>query len=170
MIKLTFIIITAAIAGIIWLRTIWARQKNRNASKKIVEDLKSGKHDIESYAESLDIFICSKSFQSDFDTAVTKKYLNSLAEKKLLEKYFILHGDFNGNKNGIVIAEVMAKDSVSLAGKEAEIDIFYPCWLYITVNEKDKQIVFRSTFPESKDHHHLLEDLAGEIYVQCLKN
>ena len=67
MIKLTIGIVVLLAAGIIWLRAQWARSKNSNAANEIINDLKSGKYVIESYAESLGIMISSKPFPAAFD-------------------------------------------------------------------------------------------------------
>jgi hypothetical protein len=170
MIKLIIGIIIFLAAGITWLRVQWGRSKNKNTSKKIVEDLKSGKYEIESYAEALSIMICSKPISQQIDISGIKKYLDSLSSKKLSDKYMIEFGDMNVNGNGILIGEAVTKDFIQTPNGNKEIDVFYPCWLYIDMNEDRNEISFKSTFPENKDHHYLLQDLSLEIYKQCMKN
>ena len=165
-IKITIGIIVFLIIGITWLRVQWGRSKNQNASRQIVEDLKSGKYVIESYADSLNIMIWSKLVSEEINTAGIKHYLHSLNGKKVLDKFTVQYGDFNQNNKGIIIGEGSVKDTIH----DKEIDVFYPCWLYIDINESNKEVSFRSTFPENKDHHYLLEELSQEIYNQCMKS
>ncbi len=169
MIKLTIAIIIAAIAGLAWLRTIWAKKKNRNVSKKIVGDLKSGKHNVESYADSLDMTICSRPLPEEVNLVAAKQYFNSLGGKKVLNKFDIAHGEMNENRNGIVVAEGTTRGFLQAPGTDTEVNLTYPCWLYVSIHEKDKLVSFRSVMPENADHHQLLEDLSGEIYKQCMK-
>lgn len=162
MIKLTIAIALLAAGGIVWLRSEWGRSKNKNASKQIIDDLKSGKFVIESYADSLNILISSIRINSEMDWAAIKQKLNLLAGKKLLEKFQIDYADSNENNKAIVIGEAISKDYI----QEKEINIFFPCWLYVELNADNNELQFKSTFPESKDHHYLLEDLANELYKQ----
>ncbi|HMK26971.1 MAG TPA: hypothetical protein VK483_13150 [Chitinophagaceae bacterium] len=170
MIKLIIGIIVLLVAGIAWLRVQWGRSRNKNTSKQIIEDLQSGKYVIESYAESLGIMICSRSVSQPMDATAIKQYLHSLKGKKLSDKFNIEYGDMNENSKGIVIGEAITKDFIQAPNGNKEIDIFYPCWLYIDVNENNKEVSFKSTYPENKDHHYLLEDLSQVIYDQCMKN
>jgi hypothetical protein len=156
-------------AGIVWLRVQWARSKNSNTSQKIVADLQSSKYVIESYADSLSIMIRTKTILQPLNPTVVREYLHSLIGKKPLNKFMIRYGDMNENAKGIVIGEGAVKDSIQMPGQNKEIDVFYPCWLYIEMNENGTEVSFKSTFPENKDHHYLLEELSGEIYDQCMK-
>lgn len=166
MIKLSIAIIVLLVVAVAWLRSQWGRSKNKNASKQIIDDLKSGKYVIESYADSLNIMICTKAAPQQINMARIKQYLHALTDKKTAGKFTIQYADMNDNKKGIVIGEGLVKDIVH----NKQMDVFYPCWIYIEVNEDSKEVAFRSTFPENKDHHYLLEDLSGEIYNQCMKN
>ena len=62
MIKITIAIVVLLAAGVVWLRAQWARSKNSSAANEIINDLKSGKYVIESYAETLGILISTKPF------------------------------------------------------------------------------------------------------------
>lgn len=150
----------------IWIRSQWGRSKNNSTAKQIIDDLKSGKYVIESYAESLGILICTKVLPKEADLKQMKTKLQAFIGKQLLSKYKIEYADLNDNGNGIIIAEAKGKELVPVYGGNKEIEIHFPCWLYIQADQDNARIEFKSTFPESKDHHYLLEDLAAEIYKQ----
>ena len=162
--KIIFGLLILLFVAIVWIRMQWGRSKNKNQSKKIVDDLKSGKHDIESYAEALSIMIFSKPVQQEIEGQKLKHYLQSLSGKKTLNKFTVEYGDMNENKKGIVIGEGFVKDTIH----DRQVDVFYPCWIYIDIDGNN--ISFKSVFPENKDHHYLLEDLSTEIYNQAIKN
>lgn len=169
MIKTTIAIIVLLGAGIIWLRAQWARSKNSSAANEIINDLKSGKYVIESYAESLGIMISSKPFPAAFDPASAKRKLQELTGKLVHEKFSIRYADMNEAGKGIVIAEAKSKDIIAGYGGNKEIDIHFPCWLYIDADREAGKLDFRSTFPENKDHHYLLEDLSAAISQQLMQ-
>ncbi len=169
MIKLTIGIVILLAAGATWARAHWGKSKNRQTVNSIIADLKSGKFVIESYADSLNIMICSNVCSGEFDLPSVKKYLNTLVNKKVLDKFTVHYADISSKKNGIVLSEVVIKEYVGLPDNERKIDIYFPCWLYIHFDEEKKEVLFKSTFPENKDHHYLLEDLSQEIYQQGYK-
>jgi hypothetical protein len=162
--KLIIGILGLIFIGIVWLRMQWGRSRNTNQSKKIIDNLTTGKHAIESYADALNIMIVSKPIPQLIDIQKIKQNLRSLSNKKILNKFTIQYGDANAWGKGIVIGEGLVKDIVN----DRQIDVFYPCWIYIDMDETS--ISFKSTFPENKDHHYLLEDMSVEIYNQCIKN
>jgi hypothetical protein len=164
MIKLTIAIAVLLAAGLVWLRAQWARSKNSNAANEIINDLQSGKFVIESYADALGIMICSKALPQAFDPGSAKVRLQELAGKKIRDQYSIRYADMNAAGKGIVIAEAASKDIVAGYGGNKEIDIHFPCWIYIDARAEANVVDFRSTFPENKDHHFLLEDFASEIH------
>ncbi len=170
MIKLSIGIAILLVAGVSWLRVQWGRSKNKGTSRKIVEDLKSGKYVIESYAESLGITICAKPLSEQIDIREIKKHLQLLSGKKLSDKFTIEYGEMNENGKGILIGEAVTKDFIQAPNGNKEIDVFYPCWLYIETNQDSREVCFKSTFPENKDHHFLLEELSLIVYDQCIKN
>ncbi len=156
----------ALVIGMIWLRSQWGRSKNKNASRQIIADLQSGKHVIESYSDALSIVIYSKPIDHEIRVEEVKEYLNMLPGKKLPGRYSVQYGDMNKDYKGIVIGEGFVTDTVH----DRQMDVFYPCWLYIDADKSPGTITFRSTFPENKDHHELLEGLSEEIFKQCINN
>lgn len=80
----------------------------------------------------------------------------------------VQHADLNENGKGIVIGEARVTDHVPVYNKNQEMDIHFPCWLYIDLNAENEKVDFRSTFPESKDHHYLLEELSEEVFKLCI--
>lgn len=164
MIKLTTFVLVLLGAALVWLRAQWARSKNSNAANQIISDLQSGKYEIESYAETLGIRISSKPLPESFDHLIARTRLQELMGKKMQEKFSIRYADMNGEGKGIVIGEAHAKDIVAGYGGNKEIDIHFPCWIYIDARGEDQMIDFRSTFPENKDHHYLLEDFSNALH------
>ncbi|MFN8288915.1 MAG: hypothetical protein U0U70_01535 [Chitinophagaceae bacterium] len=155
-------------AAIAWIRSQWARSQNSGTAKQIIDDLKSGKHSIESYAESLGILITSKPLAQQPDMPAIRQRLQSLNGKRLLGKFTIQHSDMNERGKGIVIGEARATDVVPGYGRNQEMEIHFPCWLYIDLDTAQGKVDYRSTFPESKDHHYLLEDLSAAINQECM--
>lgn len=164
MIKLSIAIVVLLAAAAVWLRAQWARSRNNNAANEIIGNLQSGKYEISSYAEALGILILSSSLQPGFDPASVKRGLRALSGKKIKEVFTIQYADMDEEGRGIVIAEARSKDIVAGYGGNREVEIHFPCWLYIHPGSGNETIDFRSTFPENKEHHYLLEDLAGELY------
>ena len=87
MIKITIAIVVLLAAGVVWLRAQWARSKNSSAANEIINDLKSGKYVIESYAETLGILISTKPFPPVFDPASAKNKLQEMTGKQIHEKF-----------------------------------------------------------------------------------
>jgi len=170
MIKITIAIVVLLGAGIIWLRAQWARSRNSSAAKDIIDSLKSGKYNIASYAEALGIMISTKPCQPHFDPADGRKRLQALSGQQLRQRFSIQYADMDEEGRGIVIAEAKSKDIVAGYGGNREIEIHFPCWLYIQPDPANQKIDFRSTFPENKDHHYLLEDLSEEIIMRLAKD
>lgn len=168
MIKLSIAIAVLLAAALVWLRAQWARSKNSNAANQIIQDLQSGKYEIGSYAETLGIRISSLPLPESFDTRKARTILQELAGKKIQEKFSIRYADMNDEGKGIVIGEAKSKDIVAGYGGNKEIDIHFPCWIYIDTRGADHCMEFRSTFPENKDHHFLLEDLSQALHQRLL--
>jgi hypothetical protein len=165
MIKLTIAVIVLAVAGVAWMRTQWAVGKNKRAAGKLIEGLKNGSLTIESFAESLDMVMRTRQLPDGADISVFMRNLLALTNKKLREKFTVQYALSRGNK-GIVIAEGVVKDTLSVASNHVA-DITYPCWLYIHADPSKNEIYFKSSMPDGKDHHHLLEDISDEIYKKC---
>jgi hypothetical protein len=165
MIKLTLAIIVLAVTGVAWLRTHWAVDKNKRAAGKLIDGLKNGNLTVESFEGSLDMAIRTRKLPDGADLSVFMGNLPTLTGKKIGEKFTVKYALSDGNK-GIVIAEGVVKDTISVASSQ-ETDITYPCWLYIHADHSQKDIYFKSSMPDGKDHHHLLEDISDEIYKRC---
>ncbi|MCB0777499.1 MAG: hypothetical protein KDB99_14400 [Chitinophagaceae bacterium] len=164
MVKLIIGALVLLAAGIVWLRAQWARSKNSNTANQIINDLKSGKYGIESYAESLSILIYSKAVKDSISVLNMPKQFESLSGSKLLDKFSIQYAAMNESGKGIIIAEAKDKDIIPMYNGNKEVDIHFPCWIYIDINKEDKKVDFKSTFPESKEHHYLLEDLSKKVF------
>ncbi|MEI9912115.1 MAG: hypothetical protein WDO71_22155 [Bacteroidota bacterium] len=168
MIKLAIGAVIVVVAGVAWLRTQWAMDKNKRAAHKLIEGLKSGALTVASFEESLGMLIRVRQLPENIHIASFSHKLTELTNTKLLEKFTVHYVTINDNNKGIVIAEAVKKDTVSVASNK-ETDIIYPCWLYLEIIPSQREICFRSSMPDGKDHHHLLEDISDAIYEQCLK-
>lgn len=164
MIKLTIAIVVLLAAAVVWLRAQWARSRNSTAANEIINNLKSGKYEISSYAEALGIMIQSRTLQPGYEPAAVKVRLQALAGKKIRDVFTVQYADMDEEGRGIVIAEARSKDIVAGYDGNREVEIHFPCWMYIHPGPGQESMDFRSTFPEKKEHHYLLEDLAGELY------
>jgi len=165
MIKLTILIIVGAVAGVAWLRTQYAVGKNKRAAGKLIDGLKNGSLNIDSFEESLNMTIRTRQLPDGTDLSAFHRNLPGLTNTKLGAKFTVNYASSSGNK-GIVIAEGVVKDTFSVASNR-ETDITYPCWLHIEADPSKQEITFKSTMPDGKDHHHLLEDISDEIYKKC---
>jgi hypothetical protein len=169
MIKVTILVFILLSTAFIWVRSQWARSKNTNEAKQIISDLQSGKYDVESYAEALNILIRSVALQQMLDYSFLKQQIEVLVGKAFLQKYTIQYATINKNGNGILIGEAKIKELVAGYHGNKEIDIHLPCWLYIKIDETNKKIDFKSTFPETKEHHFVLDDLADGLCKYLFK-
>lgn len=165
MFKIVGLLVLAG-AGIMWLRQAAANSKAQNASRSLQKDLKKGSIDFDSLAGSLGMMIRSKPMPPGFDIISFNQQLEKLATAKLLEKITIKQVERKGN-NSIVIAEAVIKDILPQYSSNREVDIVYPCWICIKMNEAEQRINFTATMPQDKDHQYLLEDLADELYKRC---
>ena len=141
MIKITIAIVVLLAAGVVWLRAQWARSKNSSAANEIINDLKSGKYVIESYAETLGILISTKPFPPVFDPASAKNKLQEMTGKQIHEKFSIRYADMNEAGKGIIIAEAKSKDIVAGYGGNKEIDIVCggpPCQSFSLAGKRKK--------------------------------
>lgn len=163
--KLIIAIIVFISVAVAWVRIQWGRSRNKSASRQIVKDIVSGKHDVESYADALNIGIWSAP-ASAFDKRAAGDYLQTLRAKTVLPKISVEYAVMNENAKGLVIGEGTVEDRVH----DRKIDVHYPLWLYIDVDTEKDIVSFKSTFPENKDQHYLLEDLSRSIYEKCKKS
>jgi hypothetical protein len=169
MIKIVILAAVLLSTGFVWVRSQWARSKNAGTSRQIIKDLQSGKHDIESYAEALNILIKSIPLSTITDFAYLKQKMEILVGKLFSGKYTIQYATINNNGNGILLAEAKIKEVVAGYHTDKEIDMHLPCRLYIAVDTVNNKIDFKSTFPETKDHYYVLEDLAEGVVKHLIK-
>ena len=168
MIKLIVGAIVLGAAGVAWLRMQWAVDKNKRAAGKIIEGLKSGTLSVESFEESLGMNIKSRQLPAEVSVAAFQEKLIALTNIKLCEKFKIQYVAFDQNNNGIVIAEGKVKDTLS-AASNSQVDVTYPCWIYIELPASQQEVYFKSSMPDGKDHHYLLEDISDAIFAYCVK-
>jgi hypothetical protein len=168
MIKIIIGAVILGAAGIGWLRMQWAVSKNKKVAGSIIDGLKSGSFTVESFEESLGMLIRSKQITNGFSASSFKENAEKLANKKLREKFIVQYATMNPDYKGVVIAEAVVK-GLFASDSNKEIDITYPCWIYIEINLEQHDVKFRSSMPESKDHHYLLEDIADSIFEECIK-
>ena len=90
--------------------------------------------------------------------------------KTILEKFSVLDVKSNNNDEFIIISNAKVIDLLPGRYGNQEIEKYYPCWMYVHHKIVENQSVFRSTFPEDKEHQYLLEDFADELYKQINQN
>jgi hypothetical protein len=165
MFKIIGLVFLAA-AGFTWLRQYWANNKNANTSKNLIDGLKSRKYAIADLSETLGMNIRVKPLDPGSDPESMKRRIATLPGKKLLDKFQIQYADADQEARAVVIAEAIIKDIVPLYDSNKEVDVLYPCWIYIECITGENQVYFKSSMPSDKDHQFLLEDFADELYVQ----
>src|SRR5690349_13948866 len=101
MIKLTILIIVGAVAGVAWLRTQYAVGKNKRAAGKLIDGLKNGSLNIDSFEESLNMNIRTRQLPDGTDLSAFHRNLPGLTNTKLGAKFTVNYASSSGNK-GIV--------------------------------------------------------------------
>lgn len=163
--KIIIAVLFLLIAGIGWLMQQRRNSKNAGTSRSMIDGLKSGHYAVSSFSETLGMNIRNFPLAPDTDPAAAGRKLAGLTGNKLLDKFNVLHAQAD-QQAAVVIAEAVIKDFVQGYNNQKEIDLLYPCWIYIDI-AAEGQVNFRSSMPTDKDHQFLLEDLADEIYKQC---
>ena len=166
MIKLAIAAVVLIAGGVAWLRMQWAVEKNKKTAGKIIDGLKNGTYDAGSFEESLGMTIRKKQLTEDFDQRLFSQRISELTNNKLLDKFKIDYAVVESNGRGIVIAEAAIKDVLSAGSKE--VTVTYPCWLYLQLDNDNQEMYFKSSMPDGKDHHHLLEDISDVVYERCV--
>lgn len=168
MIKITIVILTLLIGGIAWLRMQWAVDKNKRMAAKIIDGLKNGTYTPEALEESLGMLVRNRPLPDGTDIHSFQRNLSALTNGKLRGNFKVQYAEMNPQLKGVVIAEGVVKDQLA-AGSNKEVNVTYPCWLYIEVASQQQEILFKSSMPDGKDHHYLLEDIADAIYERCIR-
>lgn len=166
--KILIALVFLLIAGISWLLQQRRNRKNAGTSRSLVDGLKSGRYSVASFADTLGMHIRSHPLAPETDPAAAGRKLAMLNGKKILDKFSILHTQAD-RQAAVVIAEAVIRDFVQGYTNKKEIDLLYPCWIYIDTRAEDGGVCFRSSMPSDKDHQFLLEDLADEIYTRCYR-
>lgn len=164
--KSVIIIIGLLVAAVAWLRMQWAVGRNKRVAGKIVDRLKDGTYAPESLAESLPMLIRTRPLPENANLQVVRQNMAGLTNNRLRDKFKVQYATMNPDNKGVVIAEGVVRDQLS--GGTAEVDVTYPCWLYIEITEPGNEIRFRSSMPDGKDHHYLLEDISDAIFERCV--
>jgi hypothetical protein len=111
------------------------------------------------------MIIRSKPVPATLEPFAFNQSIDKINGQKLLGKFTLHHIERNGGNGTIVIAEAIVKDIIPSSNGNEEVDVVYPCWIYI--DRTETQLEFRSSFPLDKEHQYLLEDLSDEIYGKC---
>ena len=164
--KLIIIVIVLISAGIAWVKIKWAVNKNQREADRLIKGLKDETFDAGSFADSLCMNIKVIPASPAFDLAVFGQKLKTLSGKQLAGKYQVQHAQFDESKKGIIIAEGSVTDTIGAGGSHA-VTLKLPCWMLVEHDPAANTISFRSTLPESSDHHYLQEQLAEIIVREC---
>lgn len=153
-------------AGIALLRQKWANSRNSGASRKLVDGLKSGQYEVSSFAETLGMNVREKVLPPG-SGAPQLQALPALGGKKFREKFNIIHAATDASGRALVIAEAKVTDIIPLYNRDKEVELLYPCWMFLETDTERERIFFRSSMPSDKDHQFMLEDLADGLYDHC---
>lgn len=165
-IKVIIISIIAVSAGIAWVRIKWAVGKNQKEADRLVGGLKDGTFNAGSFSESLSMNLKILPAPAGFDLAAFGQRLGNLSGKELAGKYKIQHAQFDESEKGIIIGEGSLLDTIGAGGSKA-VTLKMPCWLLLDYDAASNNLSFKSTVPESSDHHFLQEQLAAIIVREC---
>lgn len=169
MLKVIALIIVLSGSVAVWLRVKWANSKNKNTGKKLIEGLRSGRYTVRSMGETLGMTIRTKDIPLMPEGFQYRTKPASLTGQKLGGKFRIFYADSDREGNGVVIGESVFKDALNLSEINTEVDIVYPCWIYIEPDTENNKVYFRSSMPADKDHQYLLEDISDLLYNICIK-
>lgn len=169
MFKVIVLLVMVSTGAVAWIRIKLANSKNTHTSKKLIEGLRSGHFTIRSMREQLGMMIRTKPLPSTPEVFSYRQHLRTLINQRLMGKFKILYADADTEGYGVVIAETIFKDTIHATDINTNVDIVYPCWIYIEPDIEGKQIYFRSSMPADKDHQYLLEDFSDLLYNICSK-
>jgi hypothetical protein len=164
--KIIIVAIVLISAGIAWVRIRWAIGKNQREADRLVKGLKDGVYNAGSFSDSLSMSIKVIPASSNFDPVVFGRKLNTLSGRQLAGKYQVQHAQFDNSDKGIIIGEGSMIDVIGAGGSKA-VTLKMPCWLLVEHDSATNSIFFKSTVPESSDHHYLQEQFAQIIVMEC---
>jgi hypothetical protein len=169
MFKVIVLLVAVSTGAVAWARIKWANSKNTNTSKKLIEGLRSGNFTIRSMQESLGMLIRTKPLPEMPGEFQYRQHPRVLINQRFAGKFRIFYADAEPGGHGIVIAEAIFKDTIHATNINTDVNILYPCWIYIEPAVGEKQLYFRSSMPADKDHQYLLEDFSDILYNTCIK-
>ena len=157
-------IVFLAGAGIMWLRQLWANSKNKSISRDLASGLKNGAISFSSMSDTLDMMVRTKKI--NVETPLDLQKICALDDRSiLLGKFTVSHVSMRDDQNAcIVIAQAKISDTIPLYETNKEVDLIYPCWLYIEMDASNHLIYFKSQMPHDKEHGYLLQDLSDYLY------
>jgi hypothetical protein len=155
-------LISSILIGSYWISAIYRNWTSKKASKKLVDQLSIGNFNV--VRDYLDMIIREKRCLGTFDALDFSKKIMAWKGKTVLEKFSVLDVKTNNNEQLIIISNAKVIDLLPGRYENREIEKFYSCWIHVYHDIAANRLVFRSTFPEDKEHQYLLEDLADEMY------
>ncbi len=164
--KLLIIFIVAISAGIAWVRIRWAVGKNKKEADRLIQNLKDRTYNAGSFADSLSMTIKTIPVSPSFETIQFGQRLNKLPGRQFAGKYMVQYAQFDESNKGIIIGEATITDTVGAGGGHA-VTMEMPCWLLVEHDAATNSVSFKSTIPESSDHHYLQEQFAEIIVREC---
>lgn len=166
MIKLTLIIIFLVIGGIAALRRQQRNRQLETAASDVSKQLDAGNMDVASLGAELDMLIRRK--KATTAAGMTPLIIAEIA-KELPDKFNILQTKTGNDDDGVIIANATVIDIDLTRNGSREVEVIYPCWLYIKANAAENYIDFRSMIPQNKDHQYVLEDLADHAMAMAIR-
>lgn len=156
-----FVITIAAL----WIRAQWAINKNRRASKKLVNGLRNNHFGIRDLAASLDTILLRKPITEHFDFSALGSRIQQLNGKSYGSKYSIAYAAADKEGYIAIIAEATVKGYLEAGDVSTRTTLHYPCWFYIRPDTNAGEWLFFSVMPVDTDHQHAQEDFAKWVYT-----
>jgi hypothetical protein len=154
------------IAGIAALRRYLHNEKMKSAGNELAQHLDAGNMDVETLSTELSMTIRRKRVTDD---SIKASNIAKAVSTDLDSKFSILNTREGNNNDAVIIANARVTNIEGSYNGTRDIEVIYPCWLYITPVVEDSTIEFRSMIPHDKDHQFILEDLADHAFLMATK-
>jgi hypothetical protein len=162
--SILFLIIGVVLAIILVRNRHFNFHAERNANT-IVEELEAGKIQVEEAGAMLDILVARKTVAStNLFNSFIKKLVTTDLTAVLPSKYTIHLKKKGGLHDIIIIGSAIYKELVYISNPPKETDVYYNCWLYITMVPSGGYVDFYSSLPVDKEHKELLDEFVNRIF------
>lgn len=161
-------ILWVVIVGVLGIVLIRNRHFNFIAEKNandIVENLEAGKIQVEEAGAVLDLLVARRTVASDNVLHAFINKLNTADLERILPPHYTIRLKKKGSlQDIIIIGSAIYKELVYISNPPKATDVYYNCWLYITIVPSGKYIDFYSSLPVDKEHKELLDEFVNKIF------